>query len=49
MNQLFKRVCEGRITPIPVQYSKDLMYMIKLCLQLDPKLRPNCSDMLNRQ
>ena len=25
------------------------MYMIKLCLQLDPKLRPNCSEMLTRQ
>jgi len=22
------------------------MYMIKLCLQVDPKLRPNCSEML---
>ena len=29
-------------------YSKDLMYMIKLCLQLDPKLRPSCADMLTR-
>lgn len=48
MNMLFKRVCEGRIPPLPPQYSKDLMYMIKLCLQLDPKLRPNCSDMLQR-
>ena len=46
MNMLFKRVCEGRIPPLPPQYSKDLMYMIKLCLQVDPKLRPNCSEML---
>jgi NIMA (never in mitosis gene a)-related kinase len=46
MNMLFKRVCEGRIPPLPPMYSKDLMYMIKLCLQVDPKLRPNCSEML---
>ena len=48
MNQLFRRVCEGRITPIPGQYSKDLMHMIKLCLQVEPKLRPSCSDMLTK-
>jgi len=48
MNQLFKRVVEGRVPPLPVQYSKDLMYMVKLCLQVDPKLRPECSDMLQR-
>lgn len=48
MNMLFKRVCEGRVPALPPQYSKDLMYMIKLCLQLDPKLRPNCSEMLKR-
>ena len=48
MNQLFKRVCEGRIPPLPAMYSKDLMYMIKLCLQLDPRLRPQCSEMLTK-
>ena len=46
MNQLFKRVCEGRIPSLPPQYSKDLMFMIKLCLQLEPKLRPSCENML---
>lgn len=49
MNMLFKRVCEGRIPALPSQYSKDLMYMVKLCLQLDPKLRPSCADMLLKQ
>jgi len=34
---------------MPAMYSKDLMYMVKLCLQLDPKLRPMCNDMLSRQ
>ena len=48
MNQLFKRVCEGRIPPLPATYSKDLMFMVKLCLQVDPKLRPECADMLQR-
>ena len=48
MNQLFKRVCEGRISNLPIGYSKDIMYMIKLCLQIDPRLRPNCSEMLTR-
>ena len=48
MNQLFKRVCEGRVTSLPPQYSKDLMYMIKLCLQVDPKLRPGCNTMLEK-
>ena len=34
MNQLFRRVCEGKVQPLPAQYSKDLAYMIKLCLQV---------------
>ena len=49
MNGLFRRVCEGRVPALPPTYSKDLMYMIKLCLQLEPKLRPACSEMLSRQ
>ena len=48
MNQLFRRVCEGKVQPLPAQYSKDLAYMIKLCLQVDPKKRPLCSEMLTR-
>ena len=32
MNQLFKRVCEGRIPALPREFGKDMMYMIKLCL-----------------
>ena len=27
-------------------YSKDMMYCIKLCLQLKPDLRPNCNEIL---
>lgn len=49
MNMLFKRVCEGRVQALPSAYSKDLMYMIKLCLQIDPKLRPQCSEMLQKR
>ena len=32
MNQLYKRVTEGRIPPLPAMYSKDMMFCIKLCL-----------------
>ena len=46
MNQLFKAVTTGRIQSLPAQYSKDMMYVIKLCLQLKPELRPNCDEML---
>ena len=48
MNQLFRKVCEGRLPPLPSQYSKDLMYMVRLCCQLDPRARPNCGEMLTR-
>ena len=48
MNQLFKRVTEGRIPPLPAMYSKDMMFCIKLCLQLKPALRPNCDELLGK-
>lgn len=49
MKGLCRKVCEGRIPPLPIQYSKDIMHVIKLCLQLDPKQRPTCSNLLSRQ
>ena len=48
MNQLFKRVTEGRVSNLPSIYSQDLAHMVKSCLQVKPKLRPECSELLNK-
>ena len=48
MNGLFKAVTAGRIQPLPAQDSKDMMYVIKLCLQLKPELRPSCIEFLKK-
>jgi NIMA (never in mitosis gene a)-related kinase len=47
MQQLFKRVTEGRVQSVP-NYSKDLNHIIKLCLQVQPHLRPTCAELLQK-
>jgi len=46
MQQLFRKICEGRVPLLPMTYSKDLNNMVKLCLQQAPRLRPTCADIL---
>jgi NIMA (never in mitosis gene a)-related kinase len=46
MQQLYKRVTEGRFTALGHPYSKDLDHIVKLCLQVKPDLRPTCAELL---
>ena len=47
MQGLFKKVNKGIYPKIPKIYSRDLSYLIKLMLQVDPNKRPSCDDILN--
>lgn len=46
MSELFKRVCEGKVQSLPSVYSRDLNHVVKLCLQVNPTLRPSCESLL---
>ena len=46
MKGLFKRVCTGKIQRIPKTYSVDLWTVVKQMLNVNPKLRPDCSKLL---
>jgi NIMA (never in mitosis gene a)-related kinase 1/4/5 len=48
MNQLYKRVMEGRVSALPSVYSKDVASMVKACLQVKSVLRPSCTELLNK-
>jgi len=41
MQKLFKAVQKGAYPDIPKHFSKDLAYLIKKCLTVDPMLRPS--------
>lgn len=47
MQGLFKKVNKGLYPRIPKTYSKDLAYLIKMLLQVNPNSRPGCDDLLN--
>ena len=38
---------KGVYPRIPKTYSKDLAYLIKMLLQVNPNSRPGCEDLLN--
>lgn len=46
MKGLFKRVCTGKIQRIPKTYSVDLWTIVKSMLNVNPKLRPDCTKLL---
>jgi hypothetical protein len=46
MKGLFKRVCTGKIQRIPKNYSVDLWTIVKQMLNVNPKLRPDCTKIL---
>ena len=48
MQGLFRKICEGIVPALPMNYSRDLNHMVKLCLQQQPKLRPNCQELLGK-
>lgn len=46
MNGLFKRVTKGIYPPIGPNYSNELAQVVAKMLQVDPKFRPNCDQIL---
>jgi serine/threonine protein kinase len=49
MQQLYKRVTEGKVQSLPGFYSRDLDLVVKLCLQVNPDKRPTCSELLQNK
>ena len=47
MKGLFKRVCAGKIVRIPKTYSNDLWTVVKQMLHVNPKMRPDCTKILD--
>jgi len=41
-------VTEGKFTSLSYPYSKDLDYIVKLCLQVQPDKRPSCAELLQK-
>ena len=46
MNGLYKKVLKGSYPEIPKKYTKDLADTIMLMLNVDPKQRPSCHEIL---
>lgn len=49
MNGLYKRVLKGAYPEIPKKYTKDLADVIMRMLSVDPRLRPNCQQILEME
>ena len=47
MEGLYKRVIKGQYNRIPDRFSSDLFQIIQFLLQVNPKLRPSCEQILN--
>ena len=47
MEGLYKKVTKGQYSKIPDIFSDDLYQMVQFLLQVNPKLRPNCDQILN--
>ena len=47
MKGLYQKVIKGVYPKIPAQFSSDLSAMIKALLQVDPKNRPNCKQIMH--
>ena len=47
MEGLYKKVTKGQYSKIPDIFSNDLYQMVQFLLQVNPKLRPNCDQILN--
>jgi NIMA (never in mitosis gene a)-related kinase 1/4/5 len=46
MQGLATKVTRGIYDPLPSIFSADLQSVIKSCLQVDPKKRPSCQQIL---
>ena len=49
MNGLYKRVLKGAYPEIPKKYTKDLSDVIMRMLSVEPRLRPNCMQILDME
>jgi len=47
LEDLFKAITRGKYDPIPSFYSRELHMMIGILLQVNPKLRPDVTQLLN--
>ena len=47
MEGLYKKVTKGQYSKIPDIFSSDLYQIVQFLLQVNPKLRPNCDQILN--
>ena len=47
MEGLYKRVLRGQYSKIPDRFSSDLFQIVQFLLQVNPKLRPNCDQILD--
>ena len=47
MEGLYKRVLRGQYSKIPDRFSNDLFQIVQFLLQVNPKLRPNCDQILD--
>ncbi|OMJ78691.1 hypothetical protein SteCoe_21457 [Stentor coeruleus] len=48
-DDLFLNIIAGRLDPIPRQYSKDLVTIIRALLKVNPADRPNCHEILEME
>lgn len=46
MNELFNRVTRGVYAPLPSQYSEEFHHLIRNLLQVSPRQRPSCDEIL---
>ena len=49
MQGLYERVIRGEFAPVQPHYSKDLRYVIRQLLQIEPNKRPSCEQLLRMQ
>ena len=49
IKEIYNKIMKGKFDPIPNFYSFSLNYILKLLLNLDPKKRPSCKDILNNE
>lgn len=49
MEGLYKKIIKGSFAPIPEQYSKDLDFVVRQMLTVNPSERPDCNGILTLQ
>ena len=49
MDELYNKICEGRIRRISNKYSNDIFTIVKLLLRVNPDERPSCDEIVNNK